>query len=162
MSTFDYVILAALAVSGVLGYVRGLVKELMSLVAYVAAGIAATWWGPEASVWLAGYLDNHLMRSAAAYAVVFIVVLLGLGLVNKAVSAVIEHTGLGPMDHGLGMLFGLLRASVFILILVTIAGYTKIPLEPWWQASSLVKIAIDAVIGIKSYVPPDLAAWLPY
>lgn len=162
MNSFDYVIIAILGASALLGLVRGLMKELMSLVAYVAAFVAAIWWGPQTAGWLDQWIENSLLRSAIAYAATFIGVLLGLGLINKVLSTLIEHTGLSPADQGLGMLFGLLRGVVFVLILVIVAGYTQIPVEPWWKESSFAKTAIDIVIGIKSYLPPDVASWLPY
>ncbi|MFP3693081.1 CvpA family protein, partial [Burkholderia sp. SIMBA_048] len=43
MTGFDFVVLAILAVSGVLGLVRGLLKEVLSLVAYLLAFVAAIW-----------------------------------------------------------------------------------------------------------------------
>lgn len=162
MTTFDYLILAVIGASGVLGFVRGLIKELMSLVAFVAAFVAALWWGPEAASWLNTLIDNSLLRSAVAYAVVFVLSLLAVGLVNMMLSALIEHTGLSPADHGFGMLFGLARGALFIVVLVILAGYTQLPAEPWWRESTLIKTAINAVIGIKSYLPPDVASWLPY
>lgn len=162
MSGFDYAILAVVLASGLLGFVRGLIKELMSLVAFVAAFIAALWWGPEAATWLSSLIDNSLLRSAVAYAAVFILSLLSVGLINMLLSALIEHTGLSPADHGLGMVFGLMRGVLIILVLVIVAGYTQLPSEPWWRESNLAKAAIDAVIGLKLYLPTDVASWLPY
>lgn len=162
MSQFDYVILAIIALSGVLGLFRGLIKELMSLIAYVAAASAAVWWGPQASHWLEGWIANPLVRSAAAYICIFILALLGVGLINMMLSAMIERTGLSTADHGFGMLFGLGRGVVIVVVLITVAGYTQVHTESWWQASSLVKTTIDFIISIKSHLPPDIASWLPY
>lgn len=162
MSQFDYLILGFIGLSGVLGLFRGLVKELMSLVAYIAASSAAVWWGPQASLWLGDWVANPLVRSALAYLVVFIVALLAVGLVNMTLSAMIDKTGLGTADHGFGMLFGLARGVVLVLFLVVLGGYTQMPTEPWWQDSSLVKTAIQTIISIKSHLPPDIASWLPY
>lgn len=162
MSQFDYVILALIALSGVLGLFRGLIKELMSLVAYIVASCAALWWGPQASAWVGDWVANPLIRSALAYLILFILALLAVGLVNMSLSAMINKTGLGTADHGFGMLFGVARGVVLILFLVVLGGYTELPTEPWWQESSLVKTAIHAIISIKSHLPPDIASWLPY
>lgn len=162
MNSIDYVILAILALSGILGFTRGLIKELMSLIAYIAAGAAALWWGPTMAGWLGSIIETSLLRSAIAYGVVFIGTLLAVGLINLTLGAMISATGLGPADHGLGMLFGIVRGALFVLILVLLAGYTQLPQEPWWQASLLVKTAINALIDIKLYLPADIAAWLPY
>lgn len=162
MNSFDYVILAILGASGVLGFIRGLIKELLSLVAYIAAFMAAIWWGPVLATWLVDLIDNSLLRTAVAYAGVFVMALMGVGLINLVLTALIERTGLSPADHGMGMVFGLMRGNVLVLLLVVVTGYTQLPAELWWQESSLVKTAINMVIGIKSYLPPDIASWLPY
>lgn len=162
MSSIDYFILAILAFSAILGFIRGLIKELMSLLAYVAAGAAALWWGPTMASWISHLIETSLLRSAIAYGLVFMVTLLSVGVVNLSLGAMITATGLGPADHGLGMVFGIIRGALFVLIMVLLAGYTQLPAEPWWQASSLVKTAIDALMSIKLYLPADIAAWLPY
>lgn len=162
MTSFDYLVLAILAFSAFLGLLRGLVKEVLSLVAYIVAFLAAVWWGPLMSIWLAAWIDNELLRTAAAYGLVFIVVLLLVGLVNVTLATLIHKTGLTPADHGLGALFGLLLGVVFVLLLVVMAGYTDLPKEPWWQDARLSRSAIQGVQQIKLLLPPSLASWLPY
>ncbi len=162
MTGFDFVVLAILAVSCVLGLVRGLLKEVLSLLAYGLAFVAAIWWGPLVHVWLAAWIETPLLRMGVAYAAVFIVVLLGVGLVNMTLSALIKSTGLSPADHGLGGVFGLLRGLLFILVLVVLAGYTPMPKEPWWREAMFSPSAERAVQYIKAWLPPEAAAWLPY
>lgn len=86
MTGFDFVVLTILAVSAVLGLVRGLLKEILSLLAYLLAFVAAIWWGPTVYVWLEPYIETALLRMGIAYAVVFIIVLLAVGLVNMTLA----------------------------------------------------------------------------
>lgn len=162
MTSFDYLILTILAASTIMGLIRGLLKELLSLIAYVVAFTAAIWWGPTASGWLSSLVENSLVRSAVSYAAVFIIALLLFGLLNMTLSALIEHSGLGVADHGFGAVFGLLRGMVFSLLLVILAGYTELPKEPWWQEARLSGAAVQSVQSLKQFIPPSLAAWLPY
>lgn len=162
MTSFDYIVLAILGVSAFLGLLRGLVKEMLSLVAYVVAFMASIWWGPKASVWLAPFIENGLLRTAAAYAAVFLVMLLLVGLVNVTLGTLVRKTGLTPADHGLGALFGFLRGLLIVLALVGLAGYTELPQEPWWRDAQLSRVAVRAVQEVKLLLPPSLASWLPY
>ena len=162
MTSFDYITLAILCVSAILGLLRGLMKEVLSLIAYIAAFIAAVWWGPRVSVWIASYIDNGLLRTAAAYAAVFIVVLLLVGLLNITLGTLLKKTGLTPADHGLGALFGLLRGALIVLVLVAAAGYTELPQEPWWRDARLSPGAVQAVQHVKRMLPASLSSWLPY
>lgn len=162
MTGFDFVLLAILGVSALLGLVRGLLKEVLSLLAYGLAFVAAIWWGPTVYGWLANMIETTMLRMGVAYAAVFIVVLLLVGLVNMTLAALIRTTGLSPADHGLGALFGLLRGLLIVLVLVAVAGYTPLPQEPWWRDAMFSHAATEAVIHTKSWLPPSLASLLPY
>jgi len=159
---FDFVVLAILAVSGLLGLVRGLLKELLSLIAYVLAFVAAIWWGPTVYGWLEPYIETTVLRMGVSYAAVFIIVLLAVGLVNMTLGALIRTTGLSPADHGLGAVFGLARGLLIIVVLVGMAGYTPLPQEPWWKDAMFSHSATQAVLKVKSMLPESLGTWVPY
>lgn len=162
MTSFDYIVLAIVGASALLGLLRGFVKELLSLVAYAAAFVAAIWWGPRVSTWLNVFIENDLLRTAAAYAAVFIVILLLVGLLNITLGTLIDKTGLTPADHGMGAIFGFLRGMLIVLVLVALAGYTELPQEPWWRDARLSGAAEQGIQQIKQLLPPSLASWLPY
>jgi membrane protein required for colicin V production len=159
---FDFVLLAILAISAILGLVRGLLKEVLSLVAYASAFIVAIWWGPTASDWISAWVSQSFLRMALSYFGVFIVVLLSIGLVNMTLSILISKTGLTPADHGLGALFGLVRGVLLILLLVTVAGFTALPNETWWKQAMFSKQVVGVVQQIKQRLPPPFGDWLPY
>lgn len=162
MTSFDYLVLAILLISALLGLMRGLVKEVLSLCAYLAAFLGAIWWGPKVSNWLSVYIENPLLRTGVSYVVVFLVVLLLVGLLNMTLGTLIERTGLTPADHGLGAMFGFMRGLLLVLILVTLAGYTELPSEPWWTEARLSGATVQAVQQLKQWLPPSVASWLPY
>jgi len=159
---FDFVLLAILAISVFLGLLRGLLKEVLSLVAYASAFLAAIWWGPTVSDWSAQWISQPFVSMALAYLGVFIAVLLSIGFVNMTLSALLSKTGLTPADHGLGAMFGLLRGVLFVLILVILAGYTPLPEEPWWKNAMFSKQVVSVVQQIKLRLPPPVNDWLPY
>lgn len=162
MTHFDYLVIAIVVISAILGLIRGLVKEILSLCAYVAAFIGAIWWGPRLSTLISGLIENPLLRTAVSYLLVFVAVLLLVGLLNMTLAALISKTGLTPADHGLGGIFGFLRGVVIVLALVTLAGYTQLPQETWWKQARLSSASVNAIQNIKSWLPPSLASWLPY
>lgn len=164
MTGFDFVLLGVLGVSAVLGLIRGLLKELLSLAAYAFAFVAAIWWGPRVAEWhwLTNWITQDFLRVALAYIAVFIAVLLSIGVVNMTLSALIDKTGLTPADHGLGAVYGLARGVLFVLVLVTLAGYTSLPSEPWWKNAMFSKQVVGGVQQIKARVPEPIRGWLPY
>jgi membrane protein required for colicin V production len=160
---FDLVLLGALGVSTMLGLWRGLIKELLSLVAFGLAFLAAVWWGPALSdVSLLDWVKHDYLRLGIAYSGLFVITLLGVGLINVTLSAMIKSTGLTPADRGLGGLFGLLRGMLLVLVLVVIAGYTPLPQEAWWKQAMFSEQVVGVIKEIKQRVPPPIDGWLPY
>jgi len=159
---FDFVLIAILGVSALLGLLRGLLKEVLSLVAYASAFLAAVWWGPALSDWIEAWITQSFLRMAVSYLGIFISVLLTIGLFNMTLGALISKTGLTPADHGLGGLFGLVRGALLVLVLVVLAGYTPLPNEAWWKNAMFSAQAVSAVQQIKLRLPDPIAGWLPY
>lgn len=162
MTGFDYIVLAILGVSALLGMIRGLIKEVLSLVAFAVAVLAAVWWGGIASTALESFIANAFLRAAAGYGGVFVIVLMLVGLLNVLLSSLIERTGLTPADHGLGAVFGLLRGALIVFVLVGLAGYTELPQEAWWREARLSGAVVAGVQQSKGVLPPALSSWLPY
>lgn len=162
MTGFDYIVLTILGVSALLGMIRGLIKEVLSLLAFVMAVGAAVWWGGTIASALIPYIVNDFLRAAAAYGGVFVVVLLLVGLLNVTLSSLISRTGLTPADHGLGAVFGLLRGALIIFVIVGLAGYTELPQETWWREAKLSDAVVQAMQQSKAILPPAISSWLPY
>jgi len=162
VTVFDLIVLTVIGVSSVLGLLRGLLKELLSLVAYVLAFLAAVWWGADVAVWFEPWIEHVLIRMGVAYGLVFLLALLLVGLVNLAASVLIQKTGLTPADRGLGLLFGLLRGVLVVCVAVALIGHTELTHEAWWRDAVLSRPAVTGVQALKALMPPALAAWVPY
>ncbi len=96
------------------------------------------------------------------YGLTFIGVLLVVGLLNLTLGTLIEKTGLGPADRGLGILFGLARGILIVLVLVVIAGYTAFPEEQWWVNARFSEPAVNLLKQITLLLPEDVGSYLPY
>lgn len=162
MTSFDYIVLIVIGVSALIGLIRGFLREVLSLVAYIAAFVAAIWWGPRASTLLVNLIENGLLRTVVAYGLIFIIALLLVGLLNMLLGALVDKTGLTPADHGLGGIFGALRGVVLVLALVGLAGYTQLPEEPWWQEAKTSAAVVKGFQQVKTLLPKSLAEMLPF
>lgn len=162
MTGFDYIVLIVLGVSALLGLIRGLIKEVLSLFAFVVAVGAAVWWGGSIAAMLSSYIANDFLRAAAAYGGVFVVVLLLVGLLNVTLTGLIARTGLTPADHGLGAVFGLARGALIIFVLVGLAGYTELPQEKWWVEARLSGAVVSAMQQSRAFLPAAVTSWLPF
>lgn len=160
---FDYLVVAIVGLSLVLGLFRGMVKEVLSLVNWAVAFYVANNYGDQLIV----YLDwtetlspamKALVGCAAAFFASMIVGAIIIGLLGRIVSA----AGLGFMDRGLGGVFGLGRGVIVVLTLVTAAGFTSLPKQPFWRDAVLSPYAMDAMREIKPHLPESVAKWVRY
>jgi membrane protein required for colicin V production len=141
----DAVMLAVIVVSALLGAMRGLTLEVLSLAGWVVAWFAGLWLGPP----LAPHLPIGSMGSAlngvAAFACAFLLVLVLWGLVARVVSALVGRTLLRPLDRGLGAVFGVLRGLVALLAIATLFAFTPLGTAQAWR-DSVGAVWLNAVL----------------
>jgi membrane protein required for colicin V production len=162
VTEFDFVVLAILLVSSLVGLLRGLLKEILALLAYGVAIVVTLWWGATVYGWLMPWIKSALLRMGVAYATVFFLALLGMGLLNMGLSTLIQKSGMSSMDHGMGAMFGFIRGLLIVFLLVEVAGYTPLPQEPWWRHAMFSHGTVEAIKYSKAWLPPNLAALVPY
>jgi membrane protein required for colicin V production len=157
MNWVDFTIVGIILVSGLIGLFRGFVREVLSLVAW----IAAFWVALTFSQLLASYLRDVIESEAARHVVAFLVLFFGtlvvVALVNSLIMQVVHNTGIGGTDMTLGMIFGLTRGLLIVAILVLLADLTRMPQEPWWRESLLLPHFVNLAIWIRDLLPPEFA-----
>jgi len=70
--------------------------------------------------------------------VVMILVLVFGMIVGMLMGRFTSSVGLGPLDRVLGLLFGLVRGTLLVGLLVIGAELLQLNHEPWWTQSKLV------------------------
>lgn len=157
----DWLLLATLALSVLIGLWRGLVFELMSLVGWVVAYVAAQAWAPQISTHVPiGSADSPL-RQGAAFVALFLAVLIAWTLLARLLRLLIHATPLTVPDRLLGAGFGLLRGAVLLLVLATVVAYTPAIRSSAWQASRGAAWLGAALHGIKPALPEAMQRHLP-
>ena len=161
MATLDWIFLAVLLVSMVVGAWRGLVYEMLSLANWVAAFVLAQWFGPVVAEWLPLAGATEVVRFLAGFVVVFVVALFVGGLLAFLIRKLITAMGLRPVDRVLGAAFGVVRGVVVLLAFTLVVGMTPMKAGPWWQESTGAGIATVVLHGLKPVLPEDFGKYLP-
>jgi membrane protein required for colicin V production len=131
ISWLDIGLLAFLALSMLIGLMRGVVFELLSLAGWFVAYFVARFATPLAQPYLhIGEMGSNL-HYAATFAIVFLVALVVWSIGARLVRALIRATPLSPIDRVLGAGFGLVRGLVVLLIAVLLIG-----VSPWSQSAT--------------------------
>lgn len=161
MAVLDWVVLAVLAVSVLLGLWRGLVYEVLSVLNWVAAFVLAQWLAARAAALMPLGGAGESIRYAAGFVVVFIGALFVGGLIAWLVKKLVEAVGLRPVDRVLGAVFGLVRGTVAVLALAVVVHLTGLKDGAWWTESMTAGVATAALRGLKPVVPERFEAYLP-
>jgi membrane protein required for colicin V production len=157
VTIFDCLVIFVLVCSIVISTLRGLVKEILSLLGWVVSFVVANAYGQDLARLLPDAIPGDTTRLIAAFIALFIGVRLLMMLLNMAVDAVIKASGLTLADRGLGGLFGLGRGLVIVLAAVLLCGMTAIPRQPFWKEAVLSPLAETAARTVKPFLPGEFA-----
>ncbi|MGA7800530.1 MAG: CvpA family protein [Gammaproteobacteria bacterium] len=162
MSWVDYAILTLIGVSALVSLLRGFVREALSLATWVAAlWIALAFFEPLAGR-LVQWISVPSLRLGAAFAALFLTVLLLGALIGYLAGQLVQKTGLTGTDRVLGMVFGVGRGILIVAVLVLLAGLTAMPRDPWWTESQLLPHFQHLAIWLRDFLPGDIAARINY
>lgn len=156
MTVFDYAVVFVVAASLLLGLWRGVVGEIIALTAWIAAFLAAKWWGATVAEGFSTIADPSL-RVLAGWLVVFIAVLVAMALLRLALQGMLKALGLTLTDRLLGVIFGVARGLAIVLVLVALGGMTSLPKERWWSDAYFAPPLETAVLASKPWLPAEVA-----
>jgi membrane protein required for colicin V production len=162
VSLTDWVLLGVLLASMLLGFWRGLVYEVLSLVGWVAAFVVAQWLAPEVVVWLPMIQGApESVQYAVAFVVVFVVTVFVAGFVSWLIKKLVETVGLRPVDRTLGGVFGLARGVVLLLALTVVLQLTGVARDAWWASAQGPAWLQVILTGLKPLLPQNFVEFLP-
>lgn len=157
----DWALLAVLVVSVLVGLWRGFVFELMSLLGWVVAWIAAQWFAADLARHLPIGTPGSALQLAVAFVLCFLGALIVWALIARLVRLMLHATPLSAVDRVLGAGFGLLRGGVLLLVIATVVLLTPWGKSPGWRASQGAIWLNSALHGLKPVLPETVARRLP-
>jgi len=162
MTWLDYAVLGVLGVSVAWGIWRGLVREIVSLLGWLVAFLAASLFAGPLSVHLADSIPSPELRTIAAFVGIFVASLVVTTLLGIVLSHLAKAAGLGGLDRALGALFGVARGVLLLAAFALVAGLTSAPRQPWWRDSVSGGALVAAARAMQPWLPPTLAGRLRY
>ena len=159
MTLFDIMALTLLVVSGGVGFVRGAVREMATVLALVVAAAAALWGLRFSGPVMRGLLEPVWAANVAAVLLVFVVIYIALRLIGGGLANRVQATDvLGFLDRVIGAGFGLVRSLVvlgaFHLALMAVAPPERIP--QWIAGAALYPLTQAAGQVLKAFAPRGL------
>jgi len=162
MTWLDYAVIGVFAVSLVFGAWRGLVREIVSILGWVIAFLAANLLAGPLGPAMPDIIPTPELRVAAAYVAVFAVALILTSLAGLVLSKVVAAVGLGGIDRMFGAAFGAARGLLILVAAALLAGLTSAPKQAWWRDSASAPLLIQVAGTLKPWLPQTLAERLRY
>lgn len=152
LTGWDWFVLLAVVLSTGYGFILGLARTLFGLASWVAALIGTPLLAPLA-IASTGWTQYPL----AMWVIVFLALFLSVRLAGIALAKGLKASGLGGVDRLSGALFGLARAAVLIVLVVSVAYLMGAQRGAGWRAS-LSRPLLDAIVHqIEPFLPQRLS-----
>ena len=170
---FDLIVIAALIVSAVIAFLRGFIREVLTILGVVGGLVCAYFMGPLIAPAVRGWLGvdpesteeepkflkvipYDVAADAIAYGTIFIVIVLLLSVLSHLLSNAAKAVGLGPVDRTFGVMFGIIRGLVLLalLYLPVFLLVEKEIRDSWFEGSRTV-VYVDGMASMASEMIPE-------
>lgn len=167
LTLLDFILMAIMLLSGILALMRGFTREVLSLVAWGIAAVAAYFAIKQQklidlAMQNVPYLDKDVLAQIAVGAAAFIITLIVVSIVSVRISDFVVDSAAGAFDRSLGFIFGLARGFVLVAIAYLFYGWL-LPFdkqEPWVRNAMTLPIIKSTGGALLALMPPEIAETL--
>jgi len=100
---FDYIVIAIIALSGLIAFFRGFIQETLSLMLWVFAFAASMFLNEYLDPYVSDYINNFEARRILTIIIVFVGIIFFGGLLVKLLRGLVHWSGMGGLDRFLGV-----------------------------------------------------------
>lgn len=141
----DFILVAFMLLSAVLAMVRGLAREVLSIVAWAAAAVGAIVLFPRLRGFAREQLTPEWLADVVLIGGTFLVILILVSFITIRVSDMVLDSRIGALDRSLGFVFGLARGFLLVVIAILFVNwYTGPERQPEWIADARSKPMLDS------------------
>lgn len=152
MNIADYLVIAVVVLSAIVGAVRGFLREAIALCIWIVALFVAWHFSDMIEPHLGGLLASGHVRPWAARVIIVALILLFGAALGAIVSHYIRLSIFSGMDRFLGFLFGAARGVVLIGVFVILGQLLRLDGEVWWRHSMLIHYGDSVANGLRVLV----------
>ena len=153
MNEADFLICAVLLISTVVGVSRGVVREILAIVAWVVAIFLAIRFAPELGDKIPLESMGPLVRNALAGVVIVVLTLFAFGLFGKLCARLLAAASISFEDRAIGSVFGFVRGVLIVCAAVFVLGMTSAVRTGQWRNSVLIVPAERIIDFTVTYLP---------
>jgi membrane protein required for colicin V production len=162
MTLFDYIVFGIVGLSMLIGFMRGIVREVFALAVWVVAFVLARTFAVKLLPYMPASIDTPSLRMMSAFLATFVLAFIAMMIVSAIITSLLKRIGMGSADRGLGVVFGFMRGMAIVLIAVLVGGMTTLPREPSWRHAVSAEWFESVALTLKAWLPGELAKRIEY
>jgi membrane protein required for colicin V production len=137
MNWLDICVIVVIALSLLFGLWRGFVREVISVLTWIAAIVIARIYSPPLAPVFSSLTENETAQYFIAFALLCFLTLIVGAIINHFMTKLINMARMQLTDRILGSVFGVARGVLIVAVLVFFTSnfYSE---ESWWLQSSTI------------------------
>jgi membrane protein required for colicin V production len=157
ITLLDIVLIVVMLISGLLAMVRGFMREVLSIIAWILAAGATLYAYSKLLPLAKQYFNNDIVAAVAVIGGVFLLTLLIVSILTVRISDMVLDSRVGALDRTLGFLFGLARGLVIVVVAFMFFNWL-VPdrSQPEWVRAAKSKVVLTGTgQWLMSMLPED-------
>jgi len=156
----DFVIIGIIAISVIVSFFRGFLREALSLLVWgLAIYFSLVYYSALEPLLPSGYGLPSTVRLVLSGIAILLGVLIVGGIFTWIIGSLFDKTGMSGTDRVVGILFGGLRGVILVVIIVLIISFLPFKNEPWWTQSKIVPHFTEMAEWVKVRLPDEIPAY---
>ena len=157
ITLLDILLLVVMLISGMLAMIRGFMREILSIGAWIVAALVTLYTYSRALPIAQGYFSSNTVAAAVTVGTIFLLTLLIVSVITVRVSDLILDSRVGALDRTLGFLFGLGRGLIIVVVaFLFFAWLVPDRSQPEWVRTAKSKVVLQSTgQWLISMLPDD-------
>lgn len=157
ITILDFILLGVMLVSGLLAMIRGFMREILSIAAWVIAAATTLYGYPTLLPYAKSYFNNDIIAAAVVIGGTFLLTLIVVSIVTIRFSDMVLDSRVGALDRTLGFLFGLGRGLLIVVVAFLFFAWLVPPrTQPSWVTDAKSKVVLQSTGDwLMSMLPED-------
>lgn len=157
ITILDFILLGVMLVSAVLAMIRGFMREILSIAAWVIAAGATVYAYAKLLPYAKSYFNNDIVAAAVVIGGTFLLTLIVVSIMTVRFSDMVLDSRVGALDRTLGFLFGLGRGLIIVVVAFLFFAWLVPPrTQPSWIANAKSKVVLQSTGDwLMSMLPED-------
>jgi membrane protein required for colicin V production len=158
MNALDIIVLAAIGLSALFAFVRGFVREALSLVSWVGAAAVTRYGFSSVQPFFRSLISSQQFADIAAGTALFVVSLIVLSILTGLLSSRVRDSSLNALDRSLGLLFGVVRGAAVVCLayMGIVFAIPEADRPEWFRQARTLPMLNRGAIFLRELIPGDV------